>query len=127
MSAVRQGFSFLVIGCGLIAVDWALFVLFTTLGLTPFIANLLGRTVGALLSFLGNGRFTFGSKLESSLGWPAFARFTALWIALTLLSTFMITQVVGRLGLEIAWLAKPLVEGLLAGVSFFVSRQWVYR
>ena len=32
-----------------------------------------------------------------------------------------------KLGLQMAWLAKPLVEACLAVVSFVVSRHWVYR
>jgi hypothetical protein len=46
---------------------------------------------------------------------------------LTALSTVLVTVVAARLGLQMAWLAKPLVEACLAVVSFLVSRHWVYR
>jgi len=28
--------------------------------------------------------------------------------------------------LRVAWVAKPVVEAILAVVSFFISRHWVY-
>jgi hypothetical protein len=30
-------------------------------------------------------------------------------------------------GLQYAWLAKPVVEAVLAVASFFISRYWIYR
>jgi len=34
---------------------------------------------------------------------------------------------VDALGLRLAWLAKPVVEGVLAVLSFFLGRHVVYR
>jgi hypothetical protein len=45
---------------------------------------------------------------------------------LTLLSTALVAALADRLNLQIAWLAKPVVEAGLAVVSFFISRHWVY-
>jgi hypothetical protein len=36
-------------------------------------------------------------------------------------------MVAAALGLQLAWLAKPLVEGALAVLSFFLLRHVVYR
>ncbi len=46
---------------------------------------------------------------------------------MTVASTWLISWVAGSLGLGHAWLAKPLVEGGLAAVSFFLLRHVVYR
>lgn len=123
MSIARQGISFLVIGGCLVIVDWGVFVLLTVLGVTPAVANVAGRVVGALLGFWANGRITFSSPL----GRRRFFRFAIVWAVLTLLSTYFMTVVADQIGLQMAWVAKPLVEGCLAVLSFIMSRHWVYR
>ncbi len=123
MNLARQGFSFLLIGGGLVLADWAVFVMLTALGVPAPAANVAGRVVGALLGFWANGRVTFGS----ALGRHRFFRFALLWLILTMLSTYLVTVVANHLGLQMAWLAKPLVEGCLSLLSFIVSRHWVYR
>lgn len=50
-----------------------------------------------------------------------------MWLILTLISTWLVSATVELVGLRQAWLAKPLVEGGLAVVSFFLGRQVVYR
>jgi putative flippase GtrA len=123
MNIARQGISFMVIGGCLVVADWAVFVMLTALGWPPPMANIAGRIVGALLGFWANGRITFAS----ALGRHRFIRFAVVWTILTLLSTWLVTIVVTYLGLQMAWLAKPLVEGGLAILSFIMSRHWVYR
>jgi putative flippase GtrA len=127
MSIARQGISFLLVGGCLVVVDWASFVILTALGVAPAVANVAGRILGALLGFWANGRVTFGTMGDRRLGRHRFMRFSIVWSALTLLSTYLVTLVTDYLGLRMAWLAKPLVEACLAGVSFFLSRHWVYR
>jgi putative flippase GtrA len=127
MSLARQGVSFLLVGLGLVTADWAVFVVLTALGTPASVANILGRVTGALLGFWANGRFTFGAPGATRLGPHRFLRFMVSWLPLTALSTVLVTVVAARLGLQMAWLAKPLVEACLAVVSFVVSRHWVYR
>ena len=125
MSTARQGMSFLIVGGCLIVLDWAVFVALTALGVMPIPANVTGRVTGALVGFRANGRITFSVPGSPRLGRCRFARYLVLWIMLTLLST--VTLLAEQLSLEIAWLAKPVVEAGLAVVSFLVSRHWVYR
>lgn len=127
MSIARQGVSFVVIGCCLIVVDWAVFVVLSVAGLAPLWANILGRVAGALVGFWANGRVTFGSPGAPRFGYHRFAKFLTSWVVVTLLSTVLITELADHLSLHVAWLAKPMVEGGLAVMSFFVSRHWVYR
>ena len=42
-------------------------------------------------------------------------------------STVAVSGIAASLGLAHAWLAKPLVEGVLAVVAFFLWRHVVYR
>jgi len=127
VSIARQGVSFLVVGCCLIVLDWAVFVVLTALGVMPVPANIAGRVAGALVGFWANGRITFSVPGSPRLGRRRFARYLVLWLTLTLLSTVSVTLLASRLSLEVAWLAKPVVEAGLAALSFLVSRQWVYR
>ncbi len=108
--------------------DWSVFVALSALGLDAVPANLAGRVAGAILGFWLNGRYTFASREDGArLGWSRFARFLAVWIPATVLSTWMILLVEQRLGLQLAWLAKPLVEGVLAVLTFAASRYVIYR
>ena len=127
MSIARQGVRFLAVGCCLIVLDWAVFVALTALGVMPVPANIAGRMIGALAGFWANGKITFSVPGSPRLGRRRFARYLVLWTTLTLLSTVLVTLLAEHLSLEVAWLAKPVVEAGLAVLSFIVSRHWVYR
>ncbi len=127
MTIVRQGLKFLLIGGCLVLVDWGVFVMLSASGVATPVANVSGRSVGALLGFMANGKFTFGADGSARLGGRRFARFAAVWLVMTLVSTLLVGEAASHLSLRIAWLAKPLVEGFLAILSFLVSRHWVYR
>lgn len=126
MGIKRQGISFLLVGCGLIAVDWAVFVLLSAMGTPPAWANVVGRVAGALVGYAANGGITFRTDGAPKYGARRFARYVMVWAVLTLLSTALVAALADRLNLQIAWLAKPVVEAGLAVVSFFISRHWVY-
>ncbi len=127
MTLVRQGSTYLVIGFMQLLVDWLVFVVTTALGLPIVPANVAGRLAGMLLGFWLNGRYTFAEAGTHKLGWRRFARFFGLWLLLTVASTLLVSLVDHTLGLQYTWLAKPLVEGGLAGVSFLLMRYVVYR
>lgn len=127
MNIAHQGLRFVAVGAGLVVVDWAVFVALTALGVATAPANVASRAVGAVLGFWTNGHVTFGERRAPRLGWRRFMRYAVAWAALTLLSTVLVTLVAEALSLRVAWVAKPIVEGSIAVVSFFVSRHWVYR
>jgi putative flippase GtrA len=127
MTLVGQGSSYIVIGLVQLLLDWLVFVGSTALGLPVAPANILGRLAGMLLGFWLNGRYTFAAAGQQRLGWRRFARFLLLWMLLTAASTLLVTAADHALGLQYAWLAKPLVEGGLALVSFMLLRHVVYR
>ncbi|ALA87987.1 GtrA family protein [Stenotrophomonas maltophilia] len=128
MSLLRQGSAYLIIGVLQLLLDWAVFVLVTSAGLPVVQGNLAGRVAGMLLGFWLNGRITFATADgEQRLGWRRFARFLPLWLLLTTASTLLVSSADHALGLQYAWLAKPLVEGGLAVISFLLLRHVVYR
>lgn len=126
MSLLRQGRSFVLVGIAQWLLDWAVMVVLSHAGVAVPAANVAGRLSGAALGFWLNGSITF-SRDGSAPGWRQFARYVLLWCATTLLSTSAVTAIDAAHGLRWAWLAKPLVDGMLAIGSFLASRHWVYR
>lgn len=126
MTLLRQGTHYVLVGLLQLLLDWAVFVAATALGLPVAGGNIAGRVAGALLGFWLNGRITFASD-GARLGWRRFGRFVLVWSLMTVLSTWLVGTVAHGLGLQWAWLAKPLVEGALAAITFFLWRHVVYR
>lgn len=124
---MQQAPRYVVAGILQLLLDWLLFVALTALGVAAAPANLAGRVSGALLGFWLNGRWTFAQEGRPRLGWRRLLRFAVVWLALTLASTWLVAAVASGLGLKQAWLAKPLVEGTLALLAFFLWRHVVYR
>lgn len=127
MSLLRQGRNFVIVGLLQLLLDWSVFVAISALGLHTAPANLAGRVAGALLGFWLNGRLTFAQEGQAKLGWSRFLKFLVVWLVMTVISTLLITGIEARLGLQLAWLAKPVVEGGLAVITFFLWRHLVYR
>jgi putative flippase GtrA len=126
VKVLRQTRHFMVFGIVQWMADWVTLVGLSALGMPVASANITGRIVGAILGFWLNGRFTFAHD-ASTLGWPQLVRYIALWGANTTISTFAISAIHAHANLYGAWLAKPLVEGILGLGTFLVSRYWVYR
>jgi putative flippase GtrA len=124
---LRQGLSFGLVGGLQLLLDWAVFVLTSWVGLPVQAANLVGRIAGASLGFRLNGVLTFRGEGGSTATPSALNRFVVSWTLLTAVSTLAISVIEHQSSLAIAWLAKPAVESVLAGINFFISRHWVYR
>lgn len=127
MALIRQGFWFVLIGGLQVLADWAAFVALTAAGLDVVTSNVAARAAGASLGFWLNGKITFAQAGEQRLGGRRFARYLLAWVAFTLLSTWLIASVASQFSLQYAWLAKPVVEGALALLSFLTARYWIYR
>ncbi|HVK51734.1 MAG TPA: GtrA family protein [Pseudoxanthomonas sp.] len=125
MTLARQSRLFLLVGVLQWILDWLVTVGLSSAGVSLEIANVCGRVTGALLGFWLNGIFTFPG--DQRLGHRQLLRFLLVWIVLTLMSTWAMSSIARNLSLEIAWLAKPVVEAVLAVGSFFISRHWIYR
>jgi putative flippase GtrA len=124
---LRQGATYVLVGLAQLALDSAVFVGVTAAGMPVAPGNVLGRISGALLGFWLNGRITFAAADATPPRPGTFLRFAAWWLSFTALSTLAMAAIAGQLGIAHAWIAKPLVEGLLAVAGFFLQRHWVYR
>ncbi|TWI10287.1 GtrA family protein [Aerolutibacter ruishenii] len=126
MSLGRQGGHYLAIGIVQWLLDWGVMVGLSHLGLPVEWANISGRVCGASLGFWANGRFTFAGA-NTAVGRHQLARFLVMWLGTTAASTWAMGTIDDVLGLQWAWLAKPVVELALGALGFFMSRHWVYR
>jgi putative flippase GtrA len=127
MKLLRQGLNFGIVGAIQLLLDWSVFVGSTALGVPVSAANLAGRITGASLGFWLNGHLTFRGEVPIRLIGRPLKRFIAMWLLLTLLGTLMVMVVGSQASLRAAWLAKPIVEAVLAAISFVTCRYWVYR
>ena len=89
-------------------------------------ANVIGRVVGACLGFWLNGKWTFAGD-DTHVGRHAAMRFIAMWIALTILNTWLVGAIDEHYGLRMAQAFKPAVDALSGGIGFLLSRHWVYK
>jgi putative flippase GtrA len=89
-------------------------------------ANAIGRLAGACLGFWLNGKWTFAGE-DTTVGQRALFRFVLMWIALTLLNTWMVGAIDDALGKRMAQLLKPGADIVSGGIGFLLSRHWVYR
>lgn len=119
----RQVAWYVVVGAVQLIVEWLCFVALTAWGEPVAPANVVARVIAAVLGFTMNGTVTFKSKLRSAL----LLRFVAAWIPLTGTNTLLVTVLERLNGLHVAWLLKPLVDGLTAVVSFLIARHWIFR
>jgi putative flippase GtrA len=126
MSWLRQGRRFILVGLAQGLLDWSVMVALSHLGLAIAFANVAGRISGALLGYWLNGSITFARNGQRP-GWRQFGRYVVLWCGSTVLSTAALSLIDVHFGLRGAWLAKPLVDGVLSIGSFLASRHWVYR
>ena len=123
----REAFRFGLVGGSQIVIDWAIFVILTSLGIPVGPANVSARLCGAGVGYLANAHYTFAARRREPLGRRAFGRFALLWLATTAVSSLAMAWIEQRWGLSSAWVLKPAVDLCLAGASFLVSRHWVYR
>lgn len=121
-----QGARFTAVGIAQLLVDWSVFSALHALSTATIGPNIAGRFAGAALGFWLNGRFTFAVEGAPRLGSRRFARYAALWLGLTVLSTFGMKTIDAWLGGSAVYWCKIPVEALMALLSFFISRHWVY-
>ena len=123
----RQAPLYLIVGLVQLALDAALFIALTAAGFPVAPANVVARASAALLGFALNGRYTFQAPDRPWRVSRSLPRFVATWCLLTVIGTLAVSLVDARGSLGLAWLAKPLVDALLAVAAFLVSRRWIYR
>ncbi len=127
---MRQPALFVLAGSLQYVFDTLVYGLLIASGLPGTPANVLSRASAALLGFGFNRYITFAQASES---WSrlngSLVRFAVLWAAMTIASSLLLLAAQAWLGGGVAEkvIYKMMVEAFLAVVSFFVSRNWVFR
>ena len=109
MTLRRHAASYAVIGIVQWLVEYGLMLALSEWVMPVEPANVIGRLAGACLGFWLNGKWTFAGD-DTHVGRHAAMRFVAMWIALTVLNTWIVAIVDDRFGLRIAQLLKPGVD-----------------
>ena len=89
-------------------------------------ANVIGRVAGATLGFWLNGKWTFAGD-GTHVGRRALTRFVLMWVALTVLNTWIVHAIDAHFGLRMAQLLKPMADLTSGAIGFLLSRHWVYN
>lgn len=118
--------AFVLVGALQLLLDTLVFIALGALGVPVFAANVAGRLVGASFGFLINGRLTFASADGHGIDPGALLRFITTWVVLTTLGGVLLVQVEQGFGLAATWLAKPMVEAMLAVLGFLSLKYFVF-
>jgi putative flippase GtrA len=123
----RQIGLFILAGIVQLGIDTGVVVLLTAVGVPLIVANVAGRFAGAVGGFVMNGGATFSDADGRKLGRRYMTRYAFVWLAMTAISTTLLSALHAHVTLGWVWLAKPVLEAGLAVVSFLLSRHWIYR
>ncbi len=93
------------------------------LGFPPLGANFTGFAAAVILSYLGQGRFTFGARLQHRFHAPRFLTIAVLGLAL---STLITEVAVMRAGLTFTY-AMGLVGVAVPLTTFTLCRFWLFK
>ena len=127
---MRQPVLFVIAGGLQYLFDTLVYGLLIASGVPVALANVFSRGSAALLGFGFNRYITFAQAGES---WSRFTgslgRFAVLWLTMTIVSSLLLLAAQFLLGGGLAEkvIYKMAVEAVLAVVSFFVSKRWVFR
>ena len=126
MTLRRHAASYAVIGIVQWLVEYGLMLALSQWVMPVEPANVIGRLAGACLGFWLNGKWTFAGD-DTHVGRHAAARFIAMWVALTVLNTWIVAVIDDQFGLRLAQLLKPGADLVSGGIGFLLSRHWVYK
>ena len=127
---MRQPVLFVLVGGFQYLLDATLFGILITSGLGTIPSNITSRATAAATGFLLNRYVTFSRRNDTvQLFSASLVRFVVFFAIMTIVSTGLI-QLLGQLAGDSETqriFYKLGVEAVLAVVSFFLSRNWVFR
>jgi putative flippase GtrA len=123
IAIARQFLSFATVGACGTAAHYATLVAGVSLGVDPVTASALGWTLGAVVNYSLNYRFTFRSGLSHRQAAPRFALVAALGLVL---NTLLMAVQVGPMGMHYL-VAQFFATGTILCFNFLLSRTWAFR
>ncbi len=115
---------YVVVGLGVVAVDYAVFLVLTALSVVPLVANAAAKVTSATVGFFGHSYLSFAGNKALSPVQQVFR-----YLVLLLLNMALTSLVIAvALGLDWAKLhAKLLADAVAFVVAYLFSRYFVYR
>jgi len=123
---IGQAARFTLVGVVLMGIDTGVFSALHWLGLALLPANGIARIVAALASFYLNGRYSFAGHGAPRPHAIRLGRYAAWWVLMTAIRTGVLWACNQSFGESSVYVAKPVVQFVLAVIAFFVSRHWIY-
>jgi putative flippase GtrA len=127
---MRQPVLFVLVGGFQYLLDAVMFGIFISIGFGTVPSNIASRATAAATGFLLNRYLTFGKRNDSVQHFStSLARFLIFFIAMTVLSTGLILLLENVAGDNDSQriIYKLAVEAVLAVISYFLSKNWVFR
>ena len=125
MAIPQQFMRYVAVGLLALLLDVGCFMLLRVAAQDLALANIAGRTVGALAAYAGNYIWTFISHNPQKTMVQSAWRYALWWLVATALSTLLLPAVVALTASEPV--AKLALEAVLVVLNFMVARHWVYR
>ena len=123
IAVARQFLAFATVGACGTGAHYATLIAGVSLGLDPVTASAIGWSIGAVVNYSLNYRFTFRSRLSHRQAAPRFALVAATGL---LLNTVLMAVEVGPLGLHYL-VAQTFATGTILCCNFVLSRSWAFR
>jgi putative flippase GtrA len=127
---MRQPVLFILVGGFQYMLDAVLFGILISVGIGTIPSNITSRATAAVTGFLLNRYLTFGKRNDNAkLFSSSLIRFLVFFAVMTILSTGLIMLLERWVGDNDTQriFYKIGVEAVLAIISFFISRNWVFR
>ncbi len=122
---IKQLAQYGTVGVVALGVDVGTFLALRSIGVDLVPGNVLARFAGATTAYCGNFLWTFSRPAEATTWLRSGWRYTLVWVAVTLLSTFLLSSLT-RLGAPEAP-SKLGIEMLMPLLNFFIARRWVFK
>ena len=126
-SMVAEGGRFLLVGGLLLGLDATIYATATLAGVANELANPMSRGLAAAAGYFAHRQLTFVAAAALQHTPAQVIRYGLVWVTLTLISTQTLAAVTAEGSATAAIFAKPLVEAVLAAISFLLLKRWVYR
>jgi putative flippase GtrA len=97
-----------------------------TVGLQSTLSYFIARFFSSILNFLLNRQIVFKQKGGPSSFWQSLIQYFALAGFILLLGSSIMTVYTEIFAVP-GWIAKPVIDLSLFGVSFFVQRELIFR
>lgn len=119
---IRRFGVYCVVGACAFAADYSLFLLLISSGTNPYVANVIGITVGIVVSFTLNRKYNFRKPDEPAVRAAKFVTVAMLGMAISTLSIMLLLS----FAVDVR-VAKAVAMAVVFGMQFLANVLWTFR